>query len=774
MKSRWLLLGCFVLLVGVGFVSCMQINQVINRSAETFRSSSRPCEPAGVASTATSEITQLQPYLPQFAFLIGEWEALLPGNQFRMCVEWDSPNKQFRGYLTQLGLASMSVGFKLGELVWMVEPSGEHIFIERVKWRSALGYEWRNGNVELGRSSPDHLVSSLEFMRVNARIPIQQQPLQSSSPTDQNPDRKSSSRGKPNSIVAGSVSELAEKAMNEFRLRNDIVMVMFATQGDVSATLSKVKETMHTYDQHSVMNPYWVIGFPGEAVDTVTNCGVVVGHWYGSGGYPSRVPWERIMDGVLAREATSGTYLYSHKGEFMLTEDGQPEMDALQGICFPNSKLAAATFNSFGAGAGQSRPTISRTTQQPIPAQLAQIQAATKDLAAKAFRGDTFVGSACSKTLGLEISVTDVFLNNPKEQNDPLFLVRGSMKVARTSHSSLSIALVGAISRTNGVLNLAASNEGSKSLSDNVLISLFRDDDGIGWEGMIEGIGGNGCDDVRLTSKNGNRLNAFPKMTGDVAFNLSNPKMAPISPLYPLYWLKVAETRGSIDATYYLGELYEQRGVNSPQNYVLAFQYYQAAAKDNDDARAQAALGRMHEKGWGATVDVAKAKQWSGLARKTRQNAARVCTSLQLKDIIRRYSKQSHGQNKKATEAGKAITGISADMGEVTISKVIPEQVISLTKPFLCRAKGGLDNPNVQMEMPESEVTVWRDQYGRETTTDNSMDQLASVLTPLLINNAARNSTRYYAFLIDPLGKGRYKVSYQGSSGIESEVMDLN
>lgn len=116
-------------------------------------------------------VAQLRPYLPQFAFLIGEWESLTPGNHYHMRVDWDSPNKQFRGYLTKQGQTSENVGFQLGELVWIAEPSSEHIFIEQQKWRKGAngtpsGYEWRNRNFDVERSSLDHLVSSQEFMRV--------------------------------------------------------------------------------------------------------------------------------------------------------------------------------------------------------------------------------------------------------------------------------------------------------------------------------------------------------------------------------------------------------------------------------------------------------------------------------------------------------------------------------------------------------------------------------------------------------------------------------
>jgi hypothetical protein len=56
MNSRWVLNACMVLAVGVGLVSCTkeQIEQAMNRPAEVILQSS-PCQPAGIASTATPE-----------------------------------------------------------------------------------------------------------------------------------------------------------------------------------------------------------------------------------------------------------------------------------------------------------------------------------------------------------------------------------------------------------------------------------------------------------------------------------------------------------------------------------------------------------------------------------------------------------------------------------------------------------------------------------------------------------------------------------------------
>ncbi|MBX3237667.1 MAG: sel1 repeat family protein [Nitrospiraceae bacterium] len=581
---------------------------------------------------------------------------------------------------------------------------------------------------------------------------------------------------RPDEILASTVSELTERSMKELGSRNDIVLVMFVAQNEVTTTLYKIRDTMRSRDPKSSLNPYWVIDVPGLVGDPQTNCGVVVGHWYAYEKYPYRAPWERIVDAVLEREATYGTYLYSHNGKFLLTEDGQPEMEALQEVCFPGHALASTRFDSFGA-AKQSRPALARWRPTSTSDEFATVQTTTKDVVAKTLMGDTLVGQACVNTVNINLRITDVFLNNRAEQNDPMYLMKGVLKVSRNAQTSPEIALVGAISRVNGVVNLAASSEEPNPRYRNTIISLFRDDADSGLEGMIEGMEETetaGCDDVRLTSKNGTKLTAFPKMTAQVAFFFSNPQMAPRSKLYSVYWLKVAEARDSIDAPYYLGSRYEQRGATDPNYYALAVQYYLAATTAYDDARAQAALGRMYEKGQGTKRDPEKAEQWSSVAKTTRQGATRICASPQVREVIQRLLTQVYLQNKAGSEAMNALTGIRPDRGEITISKVTAEDVLSLNHAFICRAKGGFDNPNFQMEMPETKITVWRDQYGNVTTTDNSMEQFSSQAGPALMNEAARNVVNYLTFKLTPLGNSRFKITYRGPRGIQSEELQVN
>lgn len=581
---------------------------------------------------------------------------------------------------------------------------------------------------------------------------------------------------RPNEILASSVPELTERAMKDLGSRNDIVLVVFLARNDVTTTIHKIRDTMQSLDPKSSLNPYWVTDVPGFVGDPQTKCGAVVGHWYSDEKYPYRVSWERIVDTVLEREATYSTYLYSLNGKFLLTEDGQSEMEALQDVCFPGHPLASTRFDSFGAGK-QSRPALSRWKPTSASDEFATVQTTTKDVAAKTLMGDTLVGQACGNTVNLDLRITDVFLHNHAEQNDPMYLMKGVLKVSRNARTSPEIALVGAISRVNGVVNLAASSEGPNPRYRNTIISLFRDDADSGLEGMIEGmeeIEAAGCDDVRLTSKNGTKLTAFPKITAQVALFFSNPQMAPRSKLYSVYWLKVAEAHGSIDAPYYLGSRYEQRGATDPNAYAQAVQYYLAATTAYEDARAQAALGLMYEKGQGTKRDPEKAKQWSSAAKTTRQRAARVCASAQVRKVVQRLLTQAYLQNKAGAETMNDLTGIRPDRGEFTISKVTAEDVVSLTYAFICRAKGGFDNPNFHIEMPEKKVTVWRDRYGYETTTDNSMEQLSSQAAPALMNEAARNVVNYHTFNLKPLGDNRFKITYRGPRDIQSEEIQVD
>ena len=283
----------------------------------------------------------------------------------------------------------------------------------------------------------------------------------------------------------------------------------------------------------------------------------------------------------------------------------------------------------------------------------------------------------------------------------------------------------------------------------------------------MEGIVVDGCDDVRLISENGNNTIVFPAMTGDLALKLSNPRMAPNSAMYRLYWLNIAEARGNIDATYYLGEEYEQRGKTSPQNYVRALQYYHAAAKRNEDARAQSALGRMYEEGLGTQANKKTAEKWKGLGKTTKQAAAKACVSPKVLDAVERYTTQAESTAKRMSLLGEVITGISVNLGEIAIRKITAENVISINKPFLCKIEGERINSRVEKKEPDFYIAT--DQWGNEYYYDNTVSQVTSALASGLVSNMIKDMPYNYIFRMEPMGNGRYTLQY----GVDAEVLDL-
>ena len=119
-------------------------------------------------------VTQAQSSPPaKFEFLVGEWEARIPTNRYRMRTEWNREKNQFRGFLTKQGDGSADVGFRMGEHIWTAQPIWEpDLLIEVQKWRSgsggtSIGVEWRIGEVDIKQSSGNVLVTTTaEFSKV--------------------------------------------------------------------------------------------------------------------------------------------------------------------------------------------------------------------------------------------------------------------------------------------------------------------------------------------------------------------------------------------------------------------------------------------------------------------------------------------------------------------------------------------------------------------------------------------------------------------------------
>lgn len=102
----------------------------------------------------------------RLAFLLGEWEATIPSNRYRMRVKWDEGSREFHGILTRNGLDSADVGFEVGEHIWTAKVLGKPAIVVAVqKYRGGRGgistsVDWLLGSLDLERSSENSLVHS--------------------------------------------------------------------------------------------------------------------------------------------------------------------------------------------------------------------------------------------------------------------------------------------------------------------------------------------------------------------------------------------------------------------------------------------------------------------------------------------------------------------------------------------------------------------------------------------------------------------------------------
>lgn len=130
----------------------------------------------GLVVAALGPAVRAQASMPgALAFLLGDWLAEIADNRYSMRVSWDDARSEFRGHLTKNGVASGSVGFRIGEHVWTARVGAGGRVAQLQKHRSggggvSTGFEWVPGVVHVERSSPTRLVtSSATFTRVATR-----------------------------------------------------------------------------------------------------------------------------------------------------------------------------------------------------------------------------------------------------------------------------------------------------------------------------------------------------------------------------------------------------------------------------------------------------------------------------------------------------------------------------------------------------------------------------------------------------------------------------
>lgn len=291
--------------------------------------------------------------------------------------------------------------------------------------------------------------------------------------------------------------------------------------------------------------------------------------------------------------------------------------------------------------------------------------------------------------------------------------------------------------------------------TDHVPLSfdIARDIEGKGWIGTIESELLSSCHEIQFVSEQGFTTEKLPPITGSVALaravsrDLYRPTLQAQA-----YWLHIAEQQVGEKDSALLGQVYEDQGQRDPQNYVRAFQYYQAALNKSGDARAQIGLARLYAEGLGTAKNLAESQRWGQLAEHTYLVARKACTSIQsttaIRSMMEELDKPSH------TEL--------LDMRAVN--------VISMNKPFSCLVKSKKTSEQRQRnaynavdsiipDITYETTTTHKGGYKDTTYSDNSTEKALIGLGAVMLVSMG-DGLNDDVFTVESLGTSNYKITW--------------
>lgn len=103
-------------------------------------------------------------------------------------------------------------------------------------------------------------------------------------------------------LVSIADAQTVPRLINQLKIdpQQRLAVVLFKADSDSEYWLEKVKRLMRTQDDMAVLNPYWIVQFTDESIESSNRCGVVVGRWYTSG-YLHKDRWEQILENGLSK-----------------------------------------------------------------------------------------------------------------------------------------------------------------------------------------------------------------------------------------------------------------------------------------------------------------------------------------------------------------------------------------------------------------------------------------------------------------------------------------
>ncbi len=307
-------------------------------------------------------------------------------------------------------------------------------------------------------------------------------------------------------------------------------------------------------------------------------------------------------------------------------------------------------------------------------------------------------------------------------------------------------------------------------------IDIIRDSGGEGWIGAFEGRGFEECREMILAGENATATGILPPMTEQQALRIVDHVAVPEggsrgrTDINRLYWLNIAaENGGSFHTVSRIDQILQKQEKTSSQDYKKVVKYYQSLANDSDQ-RAQRVLAKMYAEGNVIPKNLAESNKLLALADATLSKAEKACASPRVLEVLYALYQKHRKEAQAAAIITTMFTGMDIDPGDIRITEIAVEDVVSMDKSFTCSVYG----ERIGMRFDASTVPDVEyysvDQYGNHVSLgDNSGDK---AVKHGLANIAQKFAERSYEDKIELKYLDNTRIKLE--SGSDSVTIDLD
>ncbi len=299
------------------------------------------------------------------------------------------------------------------------------------------------------------------------------------------------------------------------------------------------------------------------------------------------------------------------------------------------------------------------------------------------------------------------------------------------------------------------------------IVELARDNDGKGWRGTIDGTAFQDCE-AALVSDHGLNTEKLPPITSQMILKKARSQGDLNS-----YWLNLAARDAREQDFFFLAQLYERHGVDSPENYVRAFDYYKTINDKKEDARVQSALSRMYANGLGTPLNIPEAARLNALATETHKKALAVCKSPETIALISEMAERARRKGKLFELIASWATGMEIDTLTTRVIKRMVGNVISIDQPFSCEIWARRIDPRINASLTPDYYRGY-DQYGNYYEEDNGFEKGLKDAVGAAVQKLAQLTPVFTRVTVEPQGQQRYQLIWSDGLHRESQMLDLN